>query len=36
MGQSGILGPIGRVVSDSMPRLKHFIFPVSSHHEKDL
>lgn len=29
MGQSGILGPIGRVVSDSMPRFKHFIFPMS-------
>lgn len=29
MGQPGILGPIGRVVSDSMPRFKHFIFPVS-------
>lgn len=29
MGQSGILGPIGRVVSDSMPRFKLFIFPMS-------
>lgn len=29
MGQPGILGPIGRVVSDSLPRFKHFIFPMS-------
>lgn len=30
MGQPGILGPIGRVVSDSMPRFEHFIFPMSN------
>ena len=29
MGQPGILGPIGRVVSDSLLRFKHFIFPMS-------
>ena len=36
MGQPGILGPVGRVVSDFIPRHEMFFSYVSLYREKDL